>query len=157
MAYQGKILRLHQNCIFVQLDGESGGGSGQSEFKSVVFRHKPQPGQVCHYTPQNESARIVLDFLTRNTDKEKGEKGTTFEDIRDQLVFTFQVTIKQAEADLTAFLDELAGYDLLEAKHSSDHIPTDNRYSTPHGTARGQIEPGHSVVTVGYQVSWYWG
>ena len=140
--YQGKKLRLNIDCIFVRLDG-----------KSVVFDHKKR----MHFTPQNDSARIVLDLLSKNAGK---GKGTSFDDLRNQLVTTFQGTTPvQAEADLNAFLNELAGLSLLEEMASSEPVPPDHRFYPPRpsspGEARGHITAGGTVITCGYVVSWY--
>jgi hypothetical protein len=140
--YQGKKLRLNKDCTFVRLDE-----------KSVVFDHKKR----AHFTPQNESARIVLDLLSKNAGK---GKGTSFDDLRNQLTTTFQTSPAQAEADLNAFLNELAGFGLLEHMASSDPVPPDPNYparpSVP-GEARGHITAGGTVVTCGYLLTWYRG
>jgi hypothetical protein len=141
--YQGRKLRLNKNCIFVRL-----------ETQSVVFDHKRRT----HYTPQNDSACIVLDLLSKNAGE---NKGTSFDDIRNQLVTTFQGTTPvQAEADLNAFLNELAGFGLLEDMSYSNPRPPDPFYP-PHpsspGEARGRITAGGTVITCGYLVNWYRG
>jgi hypothetical protein len=145
MSYQGKKLRLHKDCIFVRLDG-----------KSVVFDHKRRK----HFTPQNESASMVLDFLSRKAEKDK-DKGTSFEDITNQLIGTFQINKTDAEAALNAFLTKLNNFELLETPGNSEPEPPDpNHYPPHHGTpaeAQGDIVEGGTVVMVGYLITWYWG
>ena len=139
--YQGKKLRLNKDCIFVRLDN-----------RSVVFDHKRRT----HFTPQNDSARIILDLLSRNAHQ---NEGTSFDDLRNQLTTTFQgTTPSQAEADLNAFLDELAGFGLIQEMGSSIHRPPDPFYP-PHasvpGEARGHITAGGTVICCGYVINWY--
>jgi len=140
MPHQGQKLRIHKDCIFVRLDD-----------KAVVLDHRRRT----HFTPQNDSACIVLDLLSRNAGK---DKGASFEDLRDQLVQTFQVTVPQAETDLNAFLDDLEGFGLIEDRPGSDHIPPDPYYPPrppAPGASRGRIVAGGTVITLGYVITWY--
>jgi|GEM_PF-1921797 len=147
--YQGRKLRLDKNCIFVQLDKE-----GDPEPRSVVYRHTQKPPhQITHYTPLNDSARLVLDLLARNAGKGTKNKGTLFEDIRDQLIQSFAVTLPVAEEALNAFLNELEGNGLLEEPPDYDHIPL-GPYRHQ-GDVHGQIIEGGTSITVGYQINWY--
>jgi hypothetical protein len=141
MPYQGKKLRLKKDCIYVQLDE-----------KSVVFNHQKR----VHFTPQNESARMVLDLLSKNAGKDKNNKGTSFDDVINQLLQTYQITRPDAEVALNAFLSEMDGFGLLEETPDADPVPPDPQHYPPHaGDPRGHITAGGTVVTVGYVINWY--
>ena len=142
----GTNYRLHQDCVFVQLDNHE----NPSDVRSVVFRHR---NGITHYTPENEAARIVLEMLARNAGQPGNDKGTSYEDIVAQLVQTFRVTTDQAGAALEAFLQDLRNFDLLEERPHPIHVPIGNY---PLGTdPKGVIVQGGSVITCGYVITWY--
>jgi hypothetical protein len=136
MANQGKKFKLHKDCIFIRLDE-----------KSVIYNHSKK----AHYTPQNESARMVLGLLTKNA----GSTGTVYGDIVQNLLVTFKIKQEVAEDALDEFLNDLRGHDLLEEDPPGP--PFDPDYPYHPGKARGEIITGGTFVTIGYQVSWYWG
>jgi hypothetical protein len=146
MPYHGKKLRLHKDCIFVQLDE-----------KSVVFNHKNR----AHFSPKNEAARMMIDLLSKNAGKDKNgdqdkHKGTSFDDLVTQLLQTYQIERPQAEAALNEFLGEMDGFGLLEETSNSDPVPPDLHHYPPHaGDPRGHITAGGTVITTGYVITWY--
>ena len=140
--YQGMKLKLHSGWIFVQLDNP---GDPAANVRSVVVNINPP---FDRYTPQNESARMVLDLLTLNAHK---NKGTTFEDIKGQLVLTFQVTVDQADADLTAFLNDLQSFNLLDKPEGSDKVdPIPYPLHQGDNETRGHIQHGGTLVSTSY-------
>lgn len=144
-GYEGKKLSLHRDCIFVQLRKDA-----NDEPRSVVLNHKT--GQ--HFTPQNDSARMVLDLLTHNKKKHK-EKGTTFDDLKLHLIRRFQVTAQEAADALNGFLADLAGFGLLNDQ-TTDSDPVDDGFYQPKpGNARGHIVAGGTLICVGYTINWW--
>ena len=140
--YQGMKLKLHPDWIFVQLDKP---GDNSKDVRSVVVNINPP---FDRYTPQNESARMVLDLLTLNAHK---NKGTTFEDIKSQLVKTFKVTVDQVDADLTAFLNDLQSFNLLDKPHDSVVVnPGPYPFHPDDHETRGHIQHGGTLVSTSY-------
>jgi hypothetical protein len=143
MSYEGTILSLHKDCIFVQLDE-----------KAVVFRHGPHNKRT-HFTPQNDSARMLLDLLTHNA-----PDGISFNDLKAHLLRQYQVNDQEAKDALNDFLGDLDGAGLLEKPGGGTQVD-DQYYGAPHkkdkGGARGKITAGGSVVTVGFIITWYRG
>jgi hypothetical protein len=127
-------MKLHRNCIFVKLDD-----------KTVVFDHVNRK----HYTPQNESASILLKLLAKNA---TGQANLNSNDIISQLLQTFQITQTDAKAALEDFLNDLRGYGLLEEDQPITYNPS---HPTHTGKAQAHIIAGGTVITVGYQISWY--
>jgi hypothetical protein len=143
MSYAGKNLSLHDDCIFIQLDE-----------KSVVFRHKPH-NKRSHYTPQNESARMLLDLLTQNA-----PDGISFDDLKVHLLRQYQLDDKQAETVLNEFLTDLDNFGLLGKPGGAKKVDDHKHYGAPaakkhQAEARGHITAGGTVVTCGYVIVWY--
>jgi hypothetical protein len=132
-------LKLHQNCIFVQVDE-----------KAVVFRHTPHDGHnIYHYTPDDEPARVMLNLLAKGaTPAQKIDKS----DLVTELKRVFQVTDEEAGKAVDEFLNDLRGLALLEEAHPAPHDPHFRRHA---GHAVGHIRPGGTVITVGYTINWY--
>jgi hypothetical protein len=139
--YQGKggqkFMKLHEDCIFVQLDNET-----------VVFDHKRRK----HFTPVNDSARIILTMLTANA---AGEASYSYDDMVNNLIQTFGITNPDdAKAALDDFLNDLRGFGLLKEDPPKDHDKTKTPY---YGKGHAQVIAGGTFITVGAFISWYWG
>jgi hypothetical protein len=145
---KGKKLRLHKDCIFVQLEKP-----GDTEPRAVVLRHKPKNQQFNHYTPLNQSACLVLDLLTKHA--HKAGKGTDYDEIVDQLVLTFSVTRPVAQVALDEFLADLKTFDLLEEQHGSDNVYPDPIYTPRPGEPRGRIQEGGTLICCGNVINWW--
>ena len=130
-------MKLHKDCIFVKLDD-----------KTVVFRHTPSDKRA-HFTPQNESARILLELLTQNA---TGQANLSSDDIVSKLVQTFQVTQPDAKAALDDFLNDLRGLGLLEDAQPKPYNPSHPAHT---GKAQAHIIAGGTVIACGYIINWY--
>jgi hypothetical protein len=132
-------LRLHKNCIFVQVDE-----------KAVVFRHTPHDGHnIYHYTPEDEPARVMLNLLAKGAaSAQKIEKS----DLVTELKRVFQVTDQQAQEAVEEFLNDLRGLVLLEEPEHVAHNPSFQRHTGKHV---GHIRAGGTMISVGYTINWY--
>ena len=141
MSYAGKNLSLHEDCIFIQLDE-----------KSVVFRHKPA-NKRSHYSPQNESARMLLDLLTRNV-----PDGISFDDLKLHLLRQYQLTEPEAKALLNDFLTDLDKSGLLGKPGGSKKVDDQKNYpklAAKKKKETARITAGGTVITTGYVITWY--
>ncbi len=148
-GYEGTILSLHKDCIYVQLDD-----------KAVIFRHTPdnKHGRY-HFTPQDEASFMVLDLLTQNN-----PDGVAFDDVIKHLLRQFQLTQEEATASLNGFLTKLEGYGLLGKVGKPAQGAVKKIDDQKHGalTAKKQKEKakldivaGGTVITTGYVITWY--
>lgn len=144
--YQRMHLCLSPTCIFVQLDKKG----DLSEPRSVVFDHFSRE----HFTPQNESARTLLDLMTRN----KGE-AITFETLKQHLLNQYALTDSEAIAELNDFLTELDSKNLLGKPKGSlkpvNEIPDAPPTKKNKGEAKSVIHGGATLISCGYVVTRY--
>lgn len=139
-------LCLSPNCIFIQLDKKG----DPSEPRSVVFDHHRR----VHYTPQNESAREILDLLTRS----QGE-AISFDVLKQYLLGQYILTDQQAEYELNIFLTQLDECNILGKPRGklkvSTEIPIAVVSKKPGTEALGHIRGGVTLICCGYVINRY--
>jgi hypothetical protein len=153
LDFSGNRLWLHENCIYIQL-GETDPNTGEptGEQKSVVFDFIRKD----HYTPQNDSARMILDLMTHD----KGQ-GVKFDFITTQLKKHYNLTDPQAKDELNKYLNELNREKLLDFDDQAGVAPgvlkdyKDKQPKDDKNKALGKIKHGGTIICCGYTVTRY--
>lgn len=153
-----KKLWLPENCIYIQLGDKATNKELVPEQKAVVYQfYREDHTKDRHFTPENDSARLVLDLLAQK----KGD-GVSFNCIKQNLMENFDIQNPQdAERYLNEFLNELNDNTLLNYNEDPtipDHIKIEKEYKDrhkPEHASKGKIKHGGTIICCGYTVSRY--
>jgi hypothetical protein len=152
LDFSGNRLWLHEDCIYIQLGEKDSKDDLIPEQKAVVFKHThPQT----HFTPENDSARLILDLLTQDQ-----HQGVSFKDITDNLLENFQLGSPDDAKDyLNEFLNELNSAKLLGYDNNPPvHVGILKEYKgrkKPERAPKGKIKHGGTIICCGYTVTRY--
>lgn len=98
--YENQLLWLKPNVLYVQICEKT--PDGKTVTRSLVV----DLNRNTHYTPQNDSARAVLDLLAR-------ENGRHFTELKAKVLGRYRVDAPTADSQITGFLQQLEGFQLL--------------------------------------------
>lgn len=101
-----KLYWLKEGCLFVQLDDDG------NNFLSVVV----DTNNRLHYTPTNDTAAYLLQLLVNS-------QGIHEDDLKTNVLAQYNLTDAQADANVSAFLQDLDVKNLLSSKPSQARSP----------------------------------
>lgn len=133
--FQNQLLWLRQNVLFVQICEKTPGGTTVTRSLLVDLNNHR------HFTPQNDSAREVLNLLAN-------PEGRHFHDLKAKVLSRYRVDAQTAESQISGFLQQLEDHGILAKSEAVRTGPQVYREVGQENWTAPEITAGGSTAVV---------